>query len=155
MSVNEDSTADGTAVAGLDYLPTSGTLTFSGSLGETSKFVTVQVLGDTIDEDNETFTVNLSNATGAAVMLAARVSEPTTGRVLEVSTDQPGVQFYTGNFLDGTFKGKGGKAYTQRSGFCLETQHYPDSPNHPNFPTTALKPGEQYKSTTIFKFMTK
>ena len=95
------------------------------------------------------------NATGAAVMLAARVSEPTTGRVLEVSTDQPGVQFYTGNFLDGTFKGKGGKAYTQRSGFCLETQHYPDSPNHPNFPTTALKPGEQYKSTTIFKFMTK
>jgi aldose 1-epimerase len=84
--------------------------------------------------------------------LAARVSEPTSGRVLEVSTTQPGVQFYTGNFLDGTVKGKGGVAYAKRSGFCLETQHFPDSPNHPDFPTTTLKPGEEYKSTTVFKF---
>ncbi|MBI1761040.1 MAG: galactose mutarotase [Acidobacteria bacterium] len=93
----------------------------------------------------------LNNSTGA-VALAARVTEPTTGRVLEVLTDQPGVQLYTGNFLDGTLTGKGGKVYPRRAGFCLETQHYPDSPNHPNFPTTALKPGEQFKSTTVFKF---
>jgi aldose 1-epimerase len=84
--------------------------------------------------------------------LAARVSEPTSGRVLEVSTTEPGVQFYTGNFLDGTVKGKGGVAYAKRTGFCLETQHFPDSPNHPDFPTTTLKPGAEYKSTTVFKF---
>ena len=91
---------------------------------------------------------------GAAGMLrlAARVTEPTSGRVMEVSTTEPGVQFYTGNFLDGTVKGKGGVAYAKRSGFCLETQHFPDSPNHPDFPTTTLKPGAEYKSTTIFKF---
>jgi aldose 1-epimerase len=84
--------------------------------------------------------------------LAARVTEPTSGRVLEVSTTEPGVQFYTGNFLDGTVKGKGGVAYAKRNGFCLETQHFPDSPNHPAFPTTTLKPGAEYKSTTVFKF---
>jgi aldose 1-epimerase len=84
--------------------------------------------------------------------LAARVSEPTSGRILEVSTTEPGVQFYTGNFLDGTVKGKGGVAYAKRTGFCLETQHFPDSPNHPDFPTTTLKPGAEYKSTTVFKF---
>jgi aldose 1-epimerase len=84
--------------------------------------------------------------------LAARVSERTSGRILEVSTTEPGVQFYTGNFLDGTVKGKGGVAYAKRTGFCLETQHFPDSPNHPDFPTTTLKPGAEYKSTTVFKF---
>lgn len=87
--------------------------------------------------------------------LAARVSEPTSGRVLEVSTTEPGVQFYTGNFLDGTVKGKGGVAYAKRSGFCLETQHFPDSPNHPDFPTATLKPGAEYKSTTVLKFSVK
>jgi aldose 1-epimerase len=71
---------------------------------------------------------------------------------MEVLTDQPGVQFYTGNFLDGTIHGKGGKVYERRSGFCLETQHFPDSPNHPAFPTTTLKPGERFHSTTIYKF---
>jgi aldose 1-epimerase len=84
--------------------------------------------------------------------LAARVTEPTSGRVLEVSTTEPGVQFYTGNFLDGKVQGKGGVAYARRTGFCLETQHFPDSPNHPAFPTTTLKPGAEYKSTTVFKF---
>ncbi|MDR3718786.1 MAG: galactose mutarotase [Bryobacteraceae bacterium] len=84
--------------------------------------------------------------------LAARVTEPTSGRVLEVSTTEPGVQFYTGNFLDGKVQGKGGVAYAKRTGFCLETQHFPDSPNHPAFPTTTLKPGAEYKSTTVFKF---
>ena len=86
--------------------------------------------------------------------LAAHVSEATSGRVLEVWTAEPGVQFYTGNFLDGTVKGKGGVAYAKRFGFCLETQHYPDSPNQPAFPTTTLKPGQEYKTTTVWKFRT-
>jgi aldose 1-epimerase len=84
--------------------------------------------------------------------LAARVVEPTSGRVMEVYTTQPGVQFYTGNFLDGTIQGKGGKAYQQRYGFCLETQHFPDSPNKPSFPSTVLKANQKFHSSTIFKF---
>ena len=83
---------------------------------------------------------------------AVEVYEPTTGRVMEVFTDQPGVQLYTANHLDGSIIGKGGKAYKQRGAFCLETQHYPDSPNKPNFPSTVLKPGEKYQTTTIYKF---
>ena len=86
--------------------------------------------------------------------LAARVTEPTTGRMMEVYTTEPGVQFYVGNFLDGSLTGKGGKVYQKRYGFCLETQHYPDSPNQPNFPSTILKPGEKYDTTTVFKFKT-
>lgn len=86
---------------------------------------------------------------------AARVVEPSSGRVLEVYTTEPGVQFYTGNFLDGTIKGKGGKAYQQRYGFCLETQHFPDSPNKPAFPSTVLKPSHRFHSTTVFKFSNK
>jgi aldose 1-epimerase len=81
--------------------------------------------------------------------------EPTSGRVLEVATTQPGVQFYTGNFLDGSVTGKHGHVYKRRYGFCLETQHFPDSPNHPDFPSTILKPGETFKSTTVFKFSAK
>ena len=95
------------------------------------------------------------NRKGAGLVLAARVYEPTSGRVLEVSTTQPGVQFYTGNFLDGTVTGKQGHVYKRRYGLCLETQHFPDSPNHPDFPSTILKPGETFKSKTVFKFSTK
>jgi aldose 1-epimerase len=84
--------------------------------------------------------------------LAARVFEPTSGRVMEVFTTEPGMQFYTGNFLDGTIKGKGGKIYNFRDAFCMEPQHFPDSPNHPAFPTTELKPGEIYQSSIIYKF---
>ena len=84
--------------------------------------------------------------------MAARVVEPKSGRVLEVWTQEPGVQFYTGNFLDGTLKGKGGKVYGKRSGFCLETQHYPDSPNKPGFPSVVLKPGQTHKTSTEFRF---
>ena len=73
---------------------------------------------------------------------------------MEVWTTQPGVQFYTGNFLDGTAVGKGGKTYAYRTGLCLETQHFPDSPNKPSFPTTVLRPGEKFSSTTIYKFST-
>jgi aldose 1-epimerase len=89
---------------------------------------------------------------GAALSLAAKVEEPATGRVMEVLTTEPGVQFYTGNNLDGTIKGKGGKVYGRRAGFCLETQHFPDSPNQAKFPSTVLKPGETYKTTTVFRF---
>ncbi len=85
---------------------------------------------------------------------AARVYEPTTGRVMEVFTTEPGVQFYTGNFLDGSSVGKGGKAYQHRCGFCLETQHFPDSPNQPAFPSSILRPGQKYDTTTIYRFST-
>ena len=87
--------------------------------------------------------------------LAAQVVEPTSGRMMEVYTDQPGIQFYTGNFLDGTITGKSGKVYQQYSGFCLETQHFPDSPNQAAFPSTILKPGEKYHTTTIYRFSAK
>jgi len=83
---------------------------------------------------------------------AASLYEPTTGRVMEVYTSEPGVQFYCGNFLDGTIKGKDGKSYARRSGMCLETQHFPDSPNQPNFPSTILRPGKEYQTVTIFRF---
>lgn len=84
--------------------------------------------------------------------LAARVSDSVSGRIMEVSTTEPSIQFYSGNFLDGTLTGKSGKPYNLRNGFCLETQRYPDSPNQPSFPTTVLKPGETYKSTTVYTF---
>jgi aldose 1-epimerase len=89
---------------------------------------------------------------GGKLALAATVYEPTTGRVLEISTDQPGIQLYSGNFLDGTVKGKGGVAYQKHFGFCLETQHFPDSPNHPNFPSVILEPGQKYATVTVHKF---
>jgi aldose 1-epimerase len=83
---------------------------------------------------------------------AAEVYEPTTGRILQVLTTEPGVQFYTGNFLDGSIIGKEGRVYDRRSAFCLETQHFPDSPNHPAFPSTELRRGQQFRSVTVFKF---
>jgi aldose 1-epimerase len=92
------------------------------------------------------------NRSGPGLVHFAHVVEPTSGRTLDVSTTEPGVQFYSGNFLDGTITGKGGRVYPRRSGFCLETQHYPDSPNHANFPTTILQPGAVYKSRTVFAF---
>jgi len=92
---------------------------------------------------------------GGKLSEAAEVYEASSGRVMTVLTDQPGVQFYTGNFLDGTIQGKGGKVYSHRAALCLETQHFPDSPNHPNFPSTELKPGQKYHSVTIFRFSTR
>ena len=85
---------------------------------------------------------------------AVRLYEPTSGRVLEILTTQPGVQFYSGNFLDGSFIGKNGAPYVKYAGLCLEPQHFPDAPNHPNFPSTVLRPGEEYKQTTVFRFST-
>ena len=117
-------------------------------------------IGARINEDNEQLKLAggydhnfaLRRKSGEPISLAARVMDPKTGRVLEVWTDQPGIQFYTGNFLDGSVRGKDGIAYTKRSAFCLETQHFPDSPNQPKFPSTVLKPGERYHTTTIYKF---
>ncbi|GAA4708028.1 aldose epimerase family protein [Phytohabitans rumicis] len=86
--------------------------------------------------------------------LAARVVEKSSGRVLTIYTTEPGIQFYAGNFLDGTLIGTSGRMYRQGDGFALETQHYPDSPNHPNFPTTVLRPGQTYQTTTIYQFST-
>jgi aldose 1-epimerase len=87
---------------------------------------------------------------GTDLSLAAEVFEPSSGRTLSVSTTEPGLQFYSGNFLDGTITGKEGRVYRHRYGFCLETQHFPDSPNKPTFPTTTLRPGETYRSRTVF-----
>ena len=92
------------------------------------------------------------NGRAGALRQAASVYESTSGRVMDVWTTEPGIQFYTGNFLDGTLTGKSGKAYARRNGFCLETQHYPDSPNKPKFPTTTLRKGTTYRSTTIYRF---
>jgi len=89
-----------------------------------------------------------------SMMMAARLYDPASGRVLEVWTTEPGIQFYAGNFLDGTLYGTSGRAYRQSDGLCLETQHFPDSPNKPDFPSTVLRPGETYQTTTIFKFAT-
>jgi aldose 1-epimerase len=92
---------------------------------------------------------------GKGLELVASVYEPNSGRFMEVLTTQPGLQFYCGNSLDGTNKGKGGTVYQHRAGLCLETQHFPDSPNHPDFPTTELRPGEKYRQTTVYRFSTK
>jgi aldose 1-epimerase len=92
------------------------------------------------------------NRTGDGLQHAARAVEPKSGRTLDVSTTEPGMQFYAGNFLDGKLIGKGKQSYGRRSGFCLETQHFPDTPNQPAFPTTLLKPGQEYRSRTVFTF---
>ncbi|MBN2130493.1 MAG: galactose mutarotase [Sedimentisphaerales bacterium] len=89
-----------------------------------------------------------------ALKLAARVREAHTGRVMEIHTTEPGIQFYSGNHLDGSLVGKGGRTYNQHAGFCLETQHFPDSPNKPTFPSTVLAPGQKFTSTTVHKFAT-
>jgi aldose 1-epimerase len=96
--------------------------------------------------------LNRPSPTDTSLIQAARAVDPGSGRVLEVLTTQPGIQFYSGNFLDGTLEGSSGRMYRQSDGFCLETQHYPDSPNHPNFPSTVLGPGQTFTSTTFYKF---
>ena len=91
---------------------------------------------------------------GSSVRLAARVLDPTSGRVVEALTTEPGIQFYSANFLDGSLVGASGRIYRQGDAFTLETQHYPDAPNHPEFPSTELRPGEVFASTTVFRFST-
>lgn len=145
------------------FTPVDATLIPTGELapveGTPFDFRKPMAIGARIDADNQQIKYGpgydhnwVLNRTGSGAQLAARVVEPTTGRTLEVSTTEPGIQFYAGNFLDGTIVGKQGRAYKRRYGFCLETQHFPDSPNHPNFPSTTLRPGEEYASRTVLKF---
>jgi aldose 1-epimerase len=122
-------------------------------------FRTQRRVGDRIDADDPQLRMAggydhnwVLDRAGAPPWTCARVVAPRSGRVMQVLTTEPGVQFYTGNFLDGTLRGKGGKLYPHRAGLCLETQHFPDTPNKPEFPTTVLRPGERYATSTIYRF---
>jgi aldose 1-epimerase len=124
--------------------------------GTPMDFTSPKTIGSRVDLVEGGYDHNyVLNSGGGTLTLAARVYEPTSGRVLEVYTDQPGVQFYTGNFLDGSITGKGGKLYKKHYGFCLETQHFPDSPNKPDFPSVVLRPGQKYQTQTVYKFSTR
>jgi len=122
-------------------------------------FTTPHAIGERIDADEEQMKLGsgydhnfVFTKHDGQLNLVAKVSEPTSGRVMEVLTTEPGVQFYTGNFLDGTLKGKAGRPIQRRAALCLETQHFPDSPNQPKFPTTVIEAGAVRKSTTVYRF---
>lgn len=145
------------------FTPVDANLIPTGELatveGTPFDFRKASVIGARINDDNDQLKKGkgydhnwVLDSGGGKLSEAAEVYEPTTGRVMQVWTDQPGIQFYTGNFLDGTITGKDGKVYQRRYALCLETQHFPDSPNHPKFPTTELKPGEKYHTVTIYRF---
>ena len=143
------------------FVPTDAGSIPTGELksvaGTPFDFLKATAIGARINKDDEqlkfgngydhTWVIN-----GRGMRLAATAYEATSGRVMQVWTTEPGMQFYTGNFLNGTLTGKSGKVYARRTGFCFETQHYPDSPNQPSFPTTTLKKGQTLKSTTIYRF---
>jgi aldose 1-epimerase len=116
-------------------------------------------IGERIGADNEQLRFGggydhnfVLTRSGTGLALAARVHDPVSGRTLEIRTTEPGIQFYSGNFLDGSITGKRGVVYAHRTGLALETQHFPDSPNHPNFPSTILAPGQVYRSSTVWTF---
>jgi aldose 1-epimerase len=142
------------------YTPVDETLIPTGEIASVSgtplNFTQMTDIGKRIDElkgEPKGYDHNfVLNSGGKTLALAARVYEPKTGRVMEMFTTEPGVQFYSGNFLDGSNKGKDGIVYRKHHGFCLEAQHYPDSIHHPNFPSTVLEPGKTYTQTTIYKF---
>jgi aldose 1-epimerase len=148
------------------FTPVDKTLIPTGELREVAgtplDFNRATVIGKRIDEDYEQLVFGkgydhnwvLASGGGKGLTVAAEAHDPKSGRMLELLTTEPGVQFYSGNFLDGS-TGKGGKAYPRRSAFCLETQHFPDSPNHPNFPGTLLKPNAVFHSETVFRFSAK
>src|SRR5512138_258440 len=147
------------------YTPVDSGLIPTGELasveGTPFDFRTKTAIGARIDADDEQIKRGggydhnyVLNRSGNGLELAARVEEPKTGRVMEVHTTEPGLQFYSGNFLDGTITGKNGHVYNKRNGICLETQHYPDSPNQSAFPSTTLNPGETYTSRTVYTFST-
>ncbi|MGV3723184.1 MAG: aldose epimerase family protein [Actinomycetota bacterium] len=145
------------------YTPTDDTFIPTGEIapvkGTPYDFTKPTPMGSRIKEikgDPGGYDLNyVLNSGGKSLELAARVYEPTSGRVMEILTDEPGIQFYTGNYLDGTLTGKSGKKYQKNYAFCLETQHFPDSVNQPNFPSTILKPREVYTQTTIHRFSTR
>ena len=145
------------------FTPVDATLIPTGVIapvaGTPFDFTTPTAIGARIDLEDEQLENGggydhnfVLDRDGAGLAHAARVEEPTTGRVLDVYTTEPGLQFYSGNFLDGSITGKSGWVYRHRYGFCLETQHFPDSPNQPAFPSTILRPGEEYRSRTVFVF---
>lgn len=147
------------------YTPVDAGLIPTGQLADVAgtpfDFTSAKAIGRDIEQPNDQLTYGLGydhnfvlnkKANADELVLAARVSEPTTGRSIEVRTTEPGIQFYCGNFLDGRLQGKSDGVYEHRGGFVLETQHFPDSPNQPGFPSTILKPDETYQSKTIFKF---
>jgi aldose 1-epimerase len=145
------------------FTPADATQIPTGELksveGTPFDFRTPHAIGERIDADDPQLRIGggydnnfvLDHAQGQLAE-AAEVYEPTTGRILRVLTTEPGVQFYTGNNLDGSITGKEGRVYKSRFAFCLETQHFPDSPNHANFPSTELKPGQEFHSVTVFEF---
>jgi aldose 1-epimerase len=149
-----------------NYTPTDTTLIPTGQIapvkGTPFDFTSPTAIGAHITANDpqlllargydHNWVINRGNNTG--LVEAARAEDPRTGRTLTVSTTEPGAQFYTANFIDGSFTGTSGHAYRQGAGFTIETQHFPDSPNHPNFPTTTLNPGQTYDSTTVFAFRT-
>jgi aldose 1-epimerase len=148
------------------FTPVDSTLIPTGELapvaGTPLDFRTPRAIGARISEDNKQLKFAggydqswVINHSMGELGLDARVTEPTMGRVLEIWSTEPGLQFYSGNFLDGTITGKGGQVYQYRGAFVMEPQHYPDSPNHPNFPSTELKPGEIYHNTIIYRFSVK
>lgn len=146
------------------YTPVDDTLIPTGELapveGTPFDFRTAKAIGPGQRSSHEQIVLGrgydhnfvLNRTDDTSLVLAAEVYEPTSGRTLEVWTTEPGIQFYAGNFLDGTLIGPSGHLYRQSDGFALETQHFPDSPNQPDFPTTVLNPGETYRTTTIYKF---
>ena len=150
------------------YTPVNSTLIPTGTIdpvaGTPLDFTQSTPIGERIHESfaqllighgyDHNFVLNRPNPDDKSLILAAHVQEPTTHRILDISTTEPGIQFYSGNFPDGSLVGTSGHTYRQSDGFALETQHYPDSPNHPNFPTTVLRPGQEFNSTTIYKFST-
>ena len=124
--------------------------------GTEMDFLDFHTIGERIQQVNGGYDHSyVLNKQGKELSLGAQVFEPASGRFMEVYTTEPAIQFYTGNFLDGTLTGKNGIVYDQRYGFCLEAQHYPDSPNQPSFPSTILKPGEEYSQVTVYKFSVK
>jgi aldose 1-epimerase len=136
-----------------DILPVAGT---------PMDFMKAHIIGDRIDDDTDQLKYGAGydhnwviNKPAGELGLAAVYSEPKSGRIMEVFTTQPGIQFYSANWFDGSDVGKDGTAYTKRSAVCLEAQHYPDSPNQPQFPSTLLTPGEEYKETCLYTFSTK
>jgi aldose 1-epimerase len=148
------------------YTPVNAGLIPTGELAPVADtpfdFRSPHTIGERIDRANEQLRFAqgydhnfVLDTGGGALTLAATVLEPQSGRELEVLTTEPGVHFYSGNYLDGTIVGKNGHAYARRSAFCLETQHFPDSPNHPTFPSVILRPGQTYRSTTVFRFKTR
>lgn len=148
------------------YTPVNESLIPTGDLesvkGTPFDFTSPKAIGRDITQKNEQLIIGggydhnfVINKKSEGLTLAAMVYDPVSGRFMEVLTEEPGVQFYCGNFLDGRLVGKSGKPYVCRGGLCLETQHYPDSPNQPEFPSTILRPGEVYQTTTIYRFLTK